>query len=228
MQSLLALPSFAHSPTYALCNLWRSRYSVPGFGFWRELSIRCFARPMLLIASCLSNAANLHNELSRIAPQASHQLRRACGIMWRLQHRISPKTTKGSFVLCPCHCSFKTSAMPRAHPSSLILHPHHPSLILHPSHAFLILPPAMNQCPIHAWSLHPIPLSSSYVCSPQRLALILLPYVCPLLRQTHHMVVPLNGAECVAVVQTETHMIFCTISKQLLAGAPTCKQARAC
>ena len=64
--------------------LWRSRYSVPGFGFWRELSIRCFARPMLLIASCLSNAANLHNELSRIAPQASHQLRRACEIMWRL------------------------------------------------------------------------------------------------------------------------------------------------
>ena len=166
MQSLLALPSFAHSPTYALCNLWRSRYSVPGFGFWRELSIRCFARPMLLIASCLSNAANLHNELSRIAPQASHQLRRACEIMWRLQHGISPKTAKGPFVLCPCHCSFKTSAMPRAHPSSLILHPHHPSLILHPSHAFLILPPAMNQCPIHAWSLHSIPLSSSYVCSP--------------------------------------------------------------
>ena len=114
MQSLLALPSFAHSPTYALCNLWRSRYSVPGFGFWRELSIRCFARPMLLIASCLSNAANLHNELSRIAPQASHQLRRACEIMWRLQHGISPKTAKGPFVLCPCHCSFKTSAMPTA------------------------------------------------------------------------------------------------------------------
>ena len=123
------------------------------------------------------------------APQASHQLRRACEIMWRLQHGISPKTAKGPFVLCPCHCSFKTSAMPRAHPSSLILHPHHPSLILHPSHAFLILPPAMNQCPIHAWSLHPIPLSSSYVCSPQRLALILIPCVCSL-----------HGAECVAVV----------------------------
>ena len=69
--------SFTHiccySPTYALCNLWHSRYSVPGFGFWRELSIRCFARPMRLIASCLSNAANLHNELSRVAPQASHR-----------------------------------------------------------------------------------------------------------------------------------------------------------
>ena len=73
-------------------------------------------------------------------------------------------------------------------------------------------------------------LASKYLGSvaAQRLALILLPYVCPLLRQTQHMVVPLNGAECVAVVQTETHMIFCTISKQLLAGAPTCKQARAC
>ena len=40
------------------------------------------------------------------------------------------------------------------------------------------------------------------------------------------MVVPLNGAECVAVVQAETHMIFCTISKQLLAGAPTCKKEK--
>ena len=139
MQSLLALPSFAHSPTYALCNLWRSRYSVPGFGFWRELSIRCFARPMLLIASCLSNAANLHNELSRIAPQASHQLRRACEIMWRLQHGISPKTAKGPFVLCPCHCSFKTSAMPRAHPSSLILQHSSSSSITDPS-SFTWLP----------------------------------------------------------------------------------------
>ena len=75
------------------------------------------------------------------------------------------------------------------HHSSFSTHPHHPSLILHPSHGFLILPPAMNQCPIHAWSLHSIPLSSSYVCSPQRLALILIPYVCSL-----------HGAECVAVV----------------------------
>ena len=40
-----------------------------------------------------------------------------------------------------------------------------------------------------------------------------------------HMVVPLNGAECVAVVRAETHMILCTISKQPLARAPTCKQA---
>ena len=95
-----------------------------------------------------------------------------------------------SLILIIQHSSFST------HPSSLILHhssfsthPHHPSLILHPSHGFLIPPPAMNQCPIHAWSLHSIPLSSSYVCSPQRLALILIPYVCSL-----------HGAECVAVV----------------------------
>ena len=73
------------------------------------------------------------------APQASHQLRRACGIMWRLQHRISPKTTKGSFVLCPCHCSFKTSAMPRAHPSSLILQHSSSSSITDPS-SFTCLP----------------------------------------------------------------------------------------
>ena len=143
---------------------------------------------------------------------------RACRIMWRLQHGISPKTTKDPFVLChhaeldqskvmfhvapmksqyalmacstvsttPC-CICPTVKDRRAPPSSCILHS--TSLILHPSHGFLILPPAMNQCPIHAWSLHSIPLSSSYVCSPQRLALILIPYVCSL-----------HGAECVAVV----------------------------
>ena len=66
------------------------------------------------LAPIMSNAADLHNELSRVAPQASHQLRRACEIMWRLQHGISLKTAKGPFVLCPCHCSFKTSAMPTA------------------------------------------------------------------------------------------------------------------
>ena len=44
--------------------------------------------------------------------------------------------------------------------------------------------------------------------APQRLALILLPFICPLHRQTHHMVVPLNGAECVAVVRAEIHKIF--------------------
>jgi len=83
----------------------------------------------------------LNNE-SIAAPQASQQLRRACRIMWRLQHGISPKTTKSPFVLCPCHCSFKTSAI--LHHSSFITHPHHPSLILHPSHGFLILPPAID------------------------------------------------------------------------------------
>ena len=62
--------------------------------------------------------------------------------------------------------------------------------------------------------------------APQRLALILLPFICPLHRQTHHMVVPLNGAECVAVVRAEIHLMFCTISKQLLAGAPTCKKEK--
>ena len=129
----------SHKKTATKDQFWRSRYSVPGFGFWRELSIRCFARPMLLIASCLSNAANLHNELSRIAPQASHQLRRACEIMWRLQHGISPKTAKSPFVLCPCHCSFKTSAMPRAHPSSLILQHSSSSSITDPS-SFTWLP----------------------------------------------------------------------------------------
>ena len=71
-------------------------------------------------------------------------------------------------------------------------------------------------------------LASKYLGSvaAQRLALILLPYVCPLLRQTHHMVVPLNGAECVAVVRAESHLMFCTISKQPLAGAPTCKKEK--
>ena len=80
----------------------------------------------------------LNNE-SIAAPQASQQLRRACRIMWRLQHGISPKTTKGPFVLCPCHCSFKTSAMPRAHPSSLILHHSSSSSITDPS-SFTWLP----------------------------------------------------------------------------------------
>ena len=94
---------------------------------------------MRLIASCLSNAANLHNELSRVAPQASHQLRRACEIMWRLQHGISLKTAKGPFVLCPCQCSFKNSAMPRAHPSSLILEHSSSSSITDPS-SFTWLP----------------------------------------------------------------------------------------
>ena len=133
---------------------------MPGFGFWRELSIRCFARPMLLIASCLSNAANLHNELSRVAPQASHQLRRACEIMWRLQHGISLKTAKGPFVLCPCQCSFKTSAMPRAHPSSLILEHSSSSSITDPS-SFTWLPhpsschePVSHSLCHHAGELH--------------------------------------------------------------------------
>ena len=80
----------------------------------------------------------LNNE-SIAAPQASQQLRRACRIMWRLQHGISPKTTKSPFVLCPCHCSFKTSAMPRAHPSSLILHYSSSSSITDPS-SFTWLP----------------------------------------------------------------------------------------
>ena len=62
--------------------------------------------------------------------------------------------------------------------------------------------------------------------APQRLALILLPFICPLHRQTHHMVVPLNGAECVAVVRAESHLMFCTISKQPLAGAPACKKEK--
>ena len=119
MESLGTLIVVGHRQPISNGHLWHSRYSVPGFGFWRELSIRCFARPMLLIASCLSNAANLHNELSRVAPQASHQLRRACEIMWRLQHGISLKTAKGPFVLCPCHCSFKTSAMPTASKKTL-------------------------------------------------------------------------------------------------------------
>ena len=36
----------SHKKTATKGQSWRSRYSVPGFGFWRERPIRCSARPM--------------------------------------------------------------------------------------------------------------------------------------------------------------------------------------
>ena len=99
---------------------------------------RCHLSLLQLLQICPFMRCMLNNE-SMAAPQASQQLRRACRIMWRLQHGISPKTTKSPFVLCPCHCSFKTSAMPRAHPSSRILEHSSSSSITDPS-SFTWLP----------------------------------------------------------------------------------------
>ena len=97
--------------------------------------------------------------------------------MWRLQHGISPKTTKDPFVLChhaeleqskvmfhvaPMKSQYALMACSTVSTTPCCICPtvkdrrappsscilHSTSLILHPSHGFLILPPAMNQCPI--------------------------------------------------------------------------------